>query len=376
MGSMRARIGSAAGVVLAASVVIGIVGVGGAPGATAQPPPPPVSPEDLVASVVTADPGPLSGTVELDNGLGLPALPQAPQLGNGTSTARVWSGGGGLGRVALPTPDGERTLVSDGTTRWSYDSTDRTATRAPADRDRAGPGQPPEGGAAGGGPDPRTDPAGAARSLVAELRRTSTVAVDGTGEVAGRPVHQLVLTPAPTERTLLREVRVAVDAEKRLPLELTVLATGSPEPALRLAFTEITFGPQDPALFTFTPPPGTTVTDAPARRGPQGDDERPERPGSAAPRTVGDGWDTVVLAQRPAGASGATGDEAEPPRTPPDGERPPGSPDLTQLGTPVSGPWGAGRLITTAVASAIVTDDGRIAAGAVPEPVLTEALTR
>jgi hypothetical protein len=33
-------------------------------------------------------------------------------------------------------------------------------------------------------------------------------------------------------------------------------------------------------------------------------------------------------------------------------------------------------VITTAVATAIITDDGRVAAGAVPEPVLAEALAR
>ena len=52
------------------------------------------------------------------------------------------------------------------------------------------------------------------------------------------------------------------------------------------------------------------------------------------------------------------------------------APNLSALGTPVSGPWGSGRLITTAVATAIITDDGRVAAGAVPEQVLTEALAR
>ncbi len=56
--------------------------------------------------------------------------------------------------------------------------------------------------------------------------------------------------------------------------------------------------------------------------------------------------------------------------------RPEGAPDLSALGTPVSGPWGAGRQITTAVATVIVTDDGRVAAGAVPPQVLTEALAR
>jgi hypothetical protein len=49
-------------------------------------------------------------------------------------------------------------------------------------------------------------------------------------------------------------------------------------------------------------------------------------------------------------------------------------PDLSTLGTPVSGPWGSGRLISAAIGSAIVTADGRIAAGAVPEQVLNEAL--
>jgi len=173
--------------------------------------------------------------------------------------------------------------------------------------------------------------------------------------LAGRDAYELVLTPVPTERTLLREVRVAVDAEKRMPLRLTVLATGSTEPALQVGFTELTFGPQDPALFTFTPPPGATVTDAPARDAQQA---RPEA------TTVGDGWDTVKIMRRPADTiPGTTATPA------------PGAPDLSAIGTPVSGTWGSGRLITTAVGSAILTDDGRIAAGAVPEQVLTDALT-
>ncbi len=352
--SSRKRWGAGlAGIVVAGAVA---VGVAVAPTAAAAPPLPPVSPEALVASVITAKPGPMNGTVTVDNELGLPALPNAPQLGNGTQTARVWSGGDGKGRVALPSSDGERTLVSDGTTRWSYDSADRTVTKAPANA-----GGPPSRPDVPGGVDPRTDPAGAATSMIADLRKTSTVTVDGTEEVAGRAAYQLVLTPLPTERTLLREVRVSVDAEKRLPLQLTVLATGSAQPALTIGFSDITFGPQDPSLFTFTPPPGTTVKDAPA---PDGRGGPPT--GAQAPKTVGDGWDRVVVAQKP----------ATPPNQPGQPGRPAGAPDLSSLGTPVSGPWGQGRLITTTVATAIITNDGRIAAGAVPEQVLTEALGR
>jgi outer membrane lipoprotein-sorting protein len=335
-GRRRGRIAAAVGT--AGVVGLGLLVVAGT--AYAQPQLPPVTPEDLVSSVLAAaDPGPFNGTVELDNNLGLPALPDAPQAANGTSTARIWSGGNNLGRVALPTDSGERTLVSDGTTDWAWNSDDRTVVKRPAGdrRDQSA----------------ATDPTAAAAKAIGELRTTSTIAVDGTATVAGRSAYELVLTPAPTERTLLREVRVAVDAEKRMPLRLTVLATGSTEPALQVGFTELAFGPQDATLFAFTPPPGATVTDAPAR------DTQQNRPEST---TVGDGWDTVKIMRRPADATPQT---ASPDR-----------PDLSSIGTPVSGTWGSGRLVTTAVGSAIITGDGRIAAGAVPEQVLTDALSK
>jgi outer membrane lipoprotein-sorting protein len=327
---------AAAGIAVAGAVGLGLLAVPA--GAGAQPALPPVDPEELVRSVLARDPQPLAGAVELENGLGLPALPGVPQAANGTSTARIWSDGDRRGRVQLPTETGERTLVSDGETFWAWNSEDRTVRRIPEgehERDTT-----------------NADPGAAAAEALAALRPTSVISVDGTSEVAGRPAYDLVLAPAPAERTLLREVRVAVDAEHRMPLRLTVLATGSAERALQIGFTDIDFGPQDPELFRFTPPPGAVVEDA---RHPEG-----HRPGGSEPTMVGDGWDTVLVTAAPG----------------PDAERPEGLPDLAQLGRPIDGPWGSGRLISSAVASVIVTDDGRIAAGAVPEQVLSEALAR
>ncbi|NMH98524.1 outer membrane lipoprotein carrier protein LolA [Pseudonocardia sp. K10HN5] len=337
------------GVTVAGAVGLGLLAVPA--GAGAAPQLPPVSPEDLVSSVLSAKPGPFNGTVELDNALGLPPIPQLPQAANGTSTARVWSDGDHKGRLAVPTAQGERTIVADGTTVWSWNSADRTVTRKP---EGAGDRTAPESA--------MTDPSGAATQAIRKLRTTSTVSVDGTAEVAGRPAYELVLAPAPTERTLLREVRIAVDAQKRVPLRLSVLANGSSAPALQIGFTDVTFGPQDGSLFSFTPPPGATVTNAPAEHGPQGQQGPP--PGT---KVIGDGWDAVVIGKVPTtggsqgGAPGAgRGNVA----------------DLAGLGKPVSGSWGSGREITTAVATAIITGDGRIAAGAVPEQVLTEALSK
>ncbi|GAA1403068.1 sigma-E factor regulatory protein RseB domain-containing protein [Pseudonocardia kongjuensis] len=305
--------------------------------AAAAPELPPVTAEELVASVIGAEPVALAATVSVDNRLGLPALPGAGSdlLAEGTSTARVWSDGAGGGRVALPRPDSERTYVRGGGTTWVYDSADRVATRIPAHADR-----PERAG---------TDPQAAAREIVAALRDTSTVAVDGTTEIAGRPAYTLVLTPQPGERTVLREVRAAVDAQTRTPLELTVLGAGT-DPVLRIGVDEIGFGPQDPALFTFTPPPGAQIEDAPPPA------PAPAPPEGAAPAVVGDGWDTVVV------WTGPLPEDA--------------SATIAGIGTPVSGPWGTGHQVTTNAGSAIVTDDGRFAAGAVGTDVLGAALDR
>ncbi|HEY0811667.1 MAG TPA: outer membrane lipoprotein carrier protein LolA [Pseudonocardia sp.] len=322
----------AAGIAVAGVAGLGLLALPG--GAGAAPELPPVSAQDLVASVLAAHPGAFSGTVQLDNELGLPALPDVPQAANGTSTAQVWSGGDGKSRVQIPSSTGERTLVSDGTTFWSWNSDNKTVTKTTKQA-----GQPHAAPA---------DPAAAATSALAKLQPTSEIAVDGTAEVAGRPAYELVLTPKPTERTLLREVRIAVDAQQRVPLQLTVLAQGSANPALQIGYTDLTFGPQDASRFTFTPPQGATVTDAAAHP------DASAKPDSST--TVGDGWDTVVVGKVPA--------QQDPKNK------------LAGLGTPVNGSWGSGRLISTAVANAIVTDDGRIAMGAVPEQVLSETLSR
>lgn len=324
---------AAAGVAVAGIVGLGLLALPA--GAGAQPALPPVSPEELVASVLEADPDAFAGTVEVDNALGLPAVPGLPEAGS--QDARVWSDGEDGGRVQIEGEGSERTLVTDGETFWAWDSEDRSVVTGDK-------GERPAEEAA-------VDPAAAAAQAVGALQTSSDVRVDGTSTVAGRAAYELVLTPAAGERTLLREVRVAVDAEQRVPLRLTVLAQGSTDPAFQVGFTELAFGAQDPALFTFTPPPGATVEDAPAHEG------RPERPEGVTPQVVGDGWDTVVVAQLPE-------------QLPEDARA-----QVAALGTPVSGAWGSGTLVEIAVGSAILTDDGRVAAGAVPEQVLTEALS-
>lgn len=311
---------------------------------------PPVSATDLVASVHHAAPGPMSGTVRMDERLGLATVGAQPDPSSGVRTARVWSDGRGRRRISLPNNGGEHTIVNDGTTVWSWDSATRTVTTVRASA--AAPSSPRRLARFQGG-ELMGNPVDAAAALLTMLAPSSVVRMDPADVVAGRPAYELVLDPLPTERTMLREVRVAVDGRTRVPLEVTVLANGSTDPALRIGFSTISFGPQDPALFSFTPPRGATVDSRQARF--------TSTPGAPAgpPRTrlVGQGWATVLVRH------------VEP-------DSPDGGPMLDRFSTPIHGPWGRGRLVSTAIGNAVITSDGRVAVGAVPAQVVTEALSR
>ncbi|SDD00919.1 LolA family protein [Actinokineospora iranica] len=339
-----------------ATGVVGLVLIASPAGAGEAPPAlPDISAEALVQSVLDADAPAMAGAVELRNDLGLP-LPGLPQGKPGEDVARIYADGQGRARLSLDEGGSERTIVHDGSTTWIWNSATRSVQKLE------------------GGPDEEraermADPATAARDFVALMQKDSTVTVDGTARVADRPAYQLVLTPKPTERTLLREVRIAVDSETRLPLRLDVLANGQAEPALRVGFTEFATGAQDAGLFSFTPPAGAKVTEG----------ERGERP-SKQERTdalegldlkhVGEGWDTVLTGKLPADA--LTRQAPENGR----GDRGPatGLDLLKQVGKEVSGPFGSGYVVTTKVGTALVTTDGRVALGAVPQQVLVDAL--
>lgn len=338
---------------------VGATGLGvlAAPaGAGTDPDLPPVEAQALVESMLRADVPALSGTVGLDNGLDLPAVPGVPALNS--ESARVFHDGEGHSRVALERERGELTAVLGEDALWTYESGAESATRAdvPRGEHHRSPGAGREA----------TDPTALARQFVAGARESSTVSVDGTATVAERPAYELVLNPRPDERTLLREVRVAVDEQTRMPLRLSVFTHGTPEPALEVGFDDLDLGAQPAHLFEFDPPEGVDVESV--NPGEKGARPGTDGPGHRPVETVGDGWDTVLLTRLPEGALRQGSDAGGPTDM--------GNPRdlLPQVGERVTGPYGSGHLITTGAVTALVTDDGRVAVGAVPEPVLAEAL--
>jgi outer membrane lipoprotein-sorting protein len=349
--------------VAASGTAAGIVGlvVMAMPASAGGPPPPlpPISAEALVQSVMTSHIPAMAGTVSIKENLGLP-LPILPTGGRDGVAARIYTDGTGKARIQLTKQMSETTIIEDGSTAWIWDSADKSVKKIPhgdAENKAA--------------TEELADPANAAQSIVSAIREDSTVAVDGTASVAGRAAYQLVLTPKPTEKTLLREIRVAIDSETRVPLRLEVLANGQASPALEIGFTEFKPGAQDGNLFQFTPPAGAKVTE--------------QKPGEKIdpkaardlltqinPQLVGKGWDTVVVGKVPtdllnAAASGAKDKGGR-------GQNIDVTSLLKQFAKQVNGSFGTGWVISTKVGSVLFTADGRAALGAVPEQVLIDAL--
>jgi hypothetical protein len=175
-----------------------------------------------------------------------------------------------------------------------------------------------------------------------------------------------VLEPKDTSTTI-GSVKIAIDGASHIPTRVQVFPRGSSTPAFEVGFTSFT--PQAPSdsVFSFNPPPGATVSEGLGGTGSPSDQAMEGNPGSATdakPTVVGDGWTSVVVADLPQdGASGRT-------------STPLGSLDsvIKKLPT-VSGAWGSGHLLEGTLFSVLLTDDGRVVAGAVQPEALYAALT-
>jgi len=346
---------------------------------------------DLQGSDVTA----LSGTVLVDARLGLPSLSVPGMSGgpggagsgtdllsvlSGTTTLGVWASGEKV-RLAVHGDGGERGIISDGTQLWTWSSDDLSVTRTPLP-------QHPE--AAGGTHEPALDPAqmltpeALSAKLIEKVSPTTTVTTGANLLVAGRPSYQLMLTPA-EPGSLVAQVRIAIDAAERVPTRVEIMSTSSTSPALSVGFTSVSFSAPADGVFEFTPPAGATLTEKPLgpdgslgegllgdASGPYGTAPSLPAPSGDAgpsadtpvPTVVGTGWASVLvlsgvdLDSLGAGSAGGQDPGAEPPAAAELGS-------VLALVPEVSGSWGSGRLLTSALVSVLLTDDGHLLVGSV-----------
>ena len=336
------------------------------------------TPAELIAFAAASDVDALSGTIEQSSDLGLPDLgaltgamgdessegaPTAADIDDlialvtGSHTAKVYLDGESA-RLQVLDQLGERNVYVDGDANqvWYVDSETQTATQltlpsdAEIDQLHSDAPVPPDSALT---PDQMLDQA------LADLDETTEVTVGTDARVAGRDVYELVLTPR-TEDTLVGEIRFAIDGENGVALAASVTARGASEPAFQTGFTQVDFSAPDPAVFAFTPGEGITVTQneiALPTGAPDHDDATTD---AASPVVYGEGWSAVVELPNTSEAGSADVFSGL-------------DPEQLQLLDSLTSAVDGGRVLQTSLVTVLITDDGRVLAGAVPAARLVEA---
>lgn len=335
--------------------------------ASADPNLEPRTAEQLISDVAASNVDAFSGTFSQTANLGLPDLGSLTggdegsdnglgiqQFLSGTTTARVWQSGDSS-RLSLPDGVNETSVYSNGDTGWIWSSKELTATKfdASAHEGKAGKKDKPES---------NMTPAEAAKRILAETEKDSTVTTTRGGTVAGRSAYELVVTPKQTA-SLVERIEIAIDGETKMPIQVEVFADGVREPAAEMGFSYITFDTPDASVFDFTPPPGAKVEQAEghdkADKDKAGEAEKQDKADSDKVKTVGEGWATVQVAEVGKDMTGTEDPQAQ---------------QVLNTLPKVSGDWGSGRLFEGPLFSAVLTDDGRVAMGAVAPELLYSAL--
>jgi hypothetical protein len=135
-------------------------------------------------------------------------------------------------------------------------------------------------------------------------------------------------------------------------------------------FTQVAFAKPAASTFDFTPPKGAKVTE-----GKDSKDSKDTKAPESAPtrgdlgkgldglKTVGKGWSTI--------AEFDTGGQGMPSGSSSEGGNVSGF--LNSLGDHVKGKFGSGTVFSTRLVNALITDDGKVYAGAVTKDALVKA---
>lgn len=235
----------------------------------------------------------------------------------------------------------------------------------------------------------------AAERVLKALDDTTSVTVDGTTRVAGHDAYKLRFAPKQSGSTV-DAVTIAVDADNGAPLRFSLTAKDGGKPVFDIGYTEVSFARPAAKSFTFTPPKGTKVTEGREEhhwvkgdghrgnwhrrgegRGPAGlglDALGPGGLGPGAPaggnvKVTGKAWSTVIEARLPDGGLDGTvkGRHRDLPEGLDAGSL------LKGFGDEVKGRFGSGTMIHTRLVNVLITDDGRVLAGAVTKDTLVKA---
>ncbi|MFE9931463.1 outer membrane lipoprotein carrier protein LolA [Streptomyces sp. NPDC005533] len=360
---------------------------------------PKVTAQQLIEKVAASDVQQLSGTAKISTDLGLPKIAtgllggggvaggsanpedKVAQLANGTHTFRVAADGPDRQKLTFLDGKDEYSLIHNGDDVWGYDSKSNEVFHE----------KDPQSGK-DGDKDKRTDhktadrlaasPQKMAEELLKAAGPTTDVSVGDTAQVAGRDAYQLVLKPKQSGSTV-GSVQIAVDAKNGVPLRVQLLSSQGGKPIVDAGFTKVDFAKPAADTFAFTPPKGAKLTEGvdEAGKGDKGEGLKALESfpgldgllggpnGQGDVKVLGEGWATVARIDSGAGKGLKDfEDPANDKNAPKEAKQ-----FLDSLGEKVNGKFGEGRVLSTRLVNALVTDDGKVYVGAVTKDALVKA---
>lgn len=314
------------------------------------------------------------------------AISQAVELIAGTHKMRVYASEVGI-RVQILDPMSQRDLIVNQDEFWIYDARNATAmtgvfdyevSEADKEQMRTEAQSALEDYAAQIQLD-ISSPEAVANYLMSMVGEDTTISVGTDHMIAGRTAYQLIAEPNAAS-SLIDSIVISVDSETGMALDLKVYSIEQESPAFQVGFESISFATPDASLFSFTPPPGTTVEalEVPAELQAQLDQleaeysdkeyteadlealkaqAEAELAGQPMPEMIGEGWESVIYL--PAMPQDVPMDLLE-------------NQLFADLMTPVAG----GKVFSTPIMNVLITDSGEVYAGSVTIAFLQEVAAR
>jgi len=321
------------------------------------------------------------------------AITQAVELISGTHKIRVYASEVGV-RVQVLDPMSQRDLIVNKNEMWAYDAKNATATTAKfEDYATEFGGEVTEADKAKLETELKvsleeyaaklqldiSNPEAVADYLMKMIGESTDVSVGKEHRIAGRSAYQLIAKPQ-AQNSLIESVFVSVDSETGMALDVKVYSVEQDTPAFQVGFESVSFETPDASLFNFTAPAGTkiqnleipTELEAELKALKKDYEAKPYTEADFAakkaeleakyadqpkPELIGEGWESVIyLPAMP----------KEVPMEMLENEL------FADLLTQVAG----GKVFSTPVANVLITDAGKVYAGAVTIEFLQQVASR
>jgi outer membrane lipoprotein-sorting protein len=193
------------------------------------------------------------------------AITQAVELISGTHKIRVYASEVGM-RVQVLDRMSQRDVIVNENEMWTYDAKNAIATTAKfedkiSDADKTKIEADAKASFQEYAAKLQLDisnPEAVADYLMKMIGETTDVSVGKEHRIAGRSAYQLIAKPK-AQNSLIDSVLVSVDSETGMALDVKVYSIEQETPAFQVGFESISFATPDASLFTFTPPAGTTL---------------------------------------------------------------------------------------------------------------------